>query len=105
MPSLWTSIPVCIGYFEMYLIKFGLNVFKCHPKNGNHLYDYEGSVDDDLVCHLCFQAFVDPVDTKCGCTFCSVCLQNYLKRYRNCPLDNTKIEWKQCNKASAALRK
>jgi ligand of Numb protein X 1/2 len=28
---------------------------QCHQKNGTHLYDYEGTVDDDLICHLCFQ--------------------------------------------------
>ena len=48
-----------------------LEFYKCHPKDSTHLYDYEGAVDDDLICHLCFQPFVNPIDTKCGCTYCS----------------------------------
>ncbi|RMZ95627.1 ligand of Numb X 2-like isoform X1 [Brachionus plicatilis] len=78
---------------------------QCHPKESAHLYDYEGTVDDDLICHLCFQPFVDPVDSKCGCTFCSICLQNYLLRFKYCPIDNQKIDWKYCHKASQALRR
>ena len=42
---------------------------------------------------------------KGGCTFCTVCCQNYLKRFKYCPIDNSKLEWKQCSKASPALRK
>lgn len=80
-------------------------MFKCHPKDSAHLYDYEVSVDDELICHLCFQPFVDPVDSKCGCTFCSICLQNYLLRFKYCPIDNQKIDWKYCHKASQALRR
>lgn len=71
--------------------------FKC--------YFFVGTVDDDLICHLCFQPFVNPVDTKCGCTYCSVCLQNFLKRYKYCPIDNEKIDVKQTHKASPALRR
>lgn len=62
-------------------------------------------MDDDLLCHLCFQPFVDPVDAKCGCTYCSICLQNYLKRYKYCPIDNAKLDLKSCHKASQALRR
>ncbi|CAF0997545.1 unnamed protein product [Brachionus calyciflorus] len=76
-----------------------------HPKESAHLYDYEGTVDDDLICHLCFQPFVDPVDAKCGCTYCSICLQNYLKRFKYCPIDNQKIDSKNCHRASQALRR
>lgn len=76
-----------------------------HPSNGTHLYDYHGRVDDDLICHLCFLPFVNPIDTKCGCTFCYVCLENYLARYKFCPNDNQKIDIKQTHKASPALRK
>ncbi len=32
-----------------------------HPDDKPHLYDYENTLDDDLICHLCFQPFVNPV--------------------------------------------
>lgn len=106
MSCVWTStvkIGRTLNKIDFYLLN-NLS-FKCHPRNSTHLYDYEGTVDDDLICHICFQPFVDPIDTKCGCTYCSDCLQVYLKRHKYCPIDNTKIDWKHCHKASQVLRK
>ncbi|KAJ8102165.1 hypothetical protein POJ06DRAFT_248973 [Lipomyces tetrasporus] len=45
------------------------------------------SLNDNLVCPICCSAFVDPCYTKCGHTFCSVCLYRALAQSQKCPVD------------------
>ncbi|KAK9376862.1 uncharacterized protein V1513DRAFT_218460 [Lipomyces chichibuensis] len=45
------------------------------------------SLNDNLVCPICCSAFVDPCYTKCGHTFCSVCLYKALAQSNKCPVD------------------
>ncbi|KAK9240899.1 hypothetical protein V1525DRAFT_369542 [Lipomyces kononenkoae] len=45
------------------------------------------SLNDNLVCPICCSAFVDPCYTKCGHTFCSVCLYKALAQSQKCPVD------------------
>ena len=50
-------------------------------------------VDDDLLCDICLQPFVDPYDTRCGHTFCCVCLKNYVRLKKICPVDRKNLNF------------
>ncbi|GAB1607489.1 E3 ubiquitin-protein ligase LNX-like isoform X1 [Argonauta hians] len=76
-----------------------------HEKNGTHLYDYYQPVDDDLMCHICLQPLVNPIDTKCGHTFCTQCLKNYLKVQSMCPVDRIPLSHKDCQQSSVLVRR
>ena len=43
------------------------------------MYDYEEDVDEDLMCQICLQPFVNPTDTPCSHTFCQVLIQLFDK--------------------------
>lgn len=76
-----------------------------HEANGTHLYDYHQAVDEDLTCHICLQPLVNPVDTKCGHTYCSKCLKNYLRLQKQCPLDRQPLTVSECQKSSLLVRR
>ncbi|XP_018616346.2 ligand of Numb protein X 2a isoform X2 [Scleropages formosus] len=71
-----------------------------HRAQENHLYNYRLEVDDDLVCHICLQPLVQPLDTPCGHTFCSCCLRSFLQEKDFCPLDRTCLQEALCRKSS-----
>ena len=62
-----------------------------HSHHEPHLYNYEQEVDEDLMCQICLQPFVQPLDTPCSHTFCHACLNNYLKVNPMCPLDRKPV--------------
>ena len=76
-----------------------------HEPHGTHLYDYYQTVDEDLVCHICLQPLVNPIDTKCGHTYCSKCLKNYLKLQKMCPVDRQPLTVSDCQKSSLLVRR
>lgn len=57
-------------------------------KSENHIFDYidESSLDELLICDICYQPFVQPLDLKCGHTFCSVCIERHLTEKEQCPI-------------------
>ena len=82
--------------------------FECgqqHWTRENHLYNYQDEVDDDLVCHICLQPLLQPLDTPCGHTFCCKCLRNFLQEKDFCPLDRKKLHFKSCKKSSILVHK
>lgn len=82
--------------------------FECgqqHWARENHLYNYQGEVDDDLVCHICLQPLLQPLDTPCGHTFCHKCLRNFLQEKDFCPLDRKRLHFKLCKKSSILVHK
>nr|XP_045011126.1 ligand of Numb protein X 2 [Jaculus jaculus]XP_045011127.1 ligand of Numb protein X 2 [Jaculus jaculus] len=82
--------------------------FECgqqHWTRENHLYNYQGDVDDDLVCHICLQPLLQPLDTPCGHTFCYKCLRNFLQEKDFCPLDRKRLHFKLCKKSSILVHK
>lgn len=82
--------------------------FECgqqHWTRENHLYNYQNEVDDDLVCHICLQPLLQPLDTPCGHTFCSKCLRNFLQEKDFCPLDRKRLHFKLCKKSSILVHK
>nr|XP_020032405.1 ligand of Numb protein X 2 isoform X3 [Castor canadensis] len=82
--------------------------FECgqqHWTKENHLYNYQDEVDDDLVCHICLQPLLQPLDTPCGHTFCYKCLRNFLQEKDFCPLDRKRLHFKLCKKSSILVHK
>ena len=82
--------------------------FECgqqHWTRENHLYNYQNDVDDDLVCHICLQPLLQPLDTPCGHTFCCKCLRNFLQEKDFCPLDRKRLHFKLCKKSSILVHK
>ncbi|XP_030056195.1 ligand of Numb protein X 2 [Microcaecilia unicolor] len=82
--------------------------FECgqqHWTRENHLYNYQNEVDDDLVCHICLQPLLQPLDTPCGHTFCYKCLKNFLQEKDFCPLDRKRLQFKLCKKSSILVHK
>uniref|UniRef100_A0A6I8PNG4 Ligand of Numb protein X 2 n=1 Tax=Ornithorhynchus anatinus TaxID=9258 RepID=A0A6I8PNG4_ORNAN len=82
--------------------------FECgqqHWTRENHLYNYQNEVDDDLVCHICLQPLLQPLDTPCGHTFCSKCIRNFLQEKDFCPLDRKRLHFKLCKKSSILVHK
>ncbi|XP_078067465.1 ligand of Numb protein X 2b [Mustelus asterias] len=70
----------------------------------NHLYDYQDEVDDELVCHICLQPLLQPLDTPCGHTFCFKCLENFLQEQDFCPMDRKRLHFQYCRKSSLLVR-
>ncbi|XP_069495150.1 ligand of Numb protein X 2 isoform X2 [Ambystoma mexicanum] len=82
--------------------------FECgqqHWTKENHLYNYQDDVDDDLVCHICLQPLLQPLDTPCGHTFCCKCLRNFLLQKDFCPLDRKRLHFKLCKRSSILVNK
>ncbi|KAM6072387.1 E3 ubiquitin-protein ligase LNX isoform 2-T4 [Theristicus caerulescens] len=71
-----------------------------HLPEENHLYSYTEEVDDDLICHICLQPLLQPLDTLCGHTFCTACLTNFLVEKDFCPMDRKLVILQTCRKSS-----
>ncbi|KAG8504964.1 E3 ubiquitin-protein ligase LNX [Galemys pyrenaicus] len=78
---------------------------QAHSSEENHCYTYTDDVDDDLICHICLQALLDPVDTPCGHTYCTVCLTNFLVEKDFCPVDRQPLVLQRCKKSSILVNK
>lgn len=76
-----------------------------HEPGKNHLYDYPDNVDDALLCGICLQPLVDPVDTTCSHTFCYICLKGRLRMSKTCPADRQSIKEKDIKPSSLLVRK
>ncbi|XP_038625286.1 E3 ubiquitin-protein ligase LNX [Tachyglossus aculeatus] len=76
-----------------------------HPPEENHFYSYTEEVDDDLICHVCLQALLDPLDTPCGHTYCALCLTNFLLERDFCPVDRKPLVLQSCRRASVLVHK
>lgn len=76
-----------------------------HSPEENHFYTYTEDVDDDLVCHICLQALLDPLDTPCGHTYCTLCLTNFLVEKDFCPVDRKPVVLQHCKKSSILVNK
>nr|XP_009938896.1 PREDICTED: E3 ubiquitin-protein ligase LNX [Opisthocomus hoazin] len=73
---------------------------QAHLPEENHLYSYTEEVDDDLMCHICLQPLLQPLDTLCGHTFCAACLTNFLVEKDFCPMDRKLVILQTCRKSS-----
>ena len=78
---------------------------QAHSPEENHFYTYTEDVDDDLICHICLQALLDPLDTPCGHTYCTVCLTNFLVEKDFCPVDRKPLVLQHCKKSNILVNK
>nr|XP_003221606.1 PREDICTED: E3 ubiquitin-protein ligase LNX isoform X1 [Anolis carolinensis]XP_008109869.1 PREDICTED: E3 ubiquitin-protein ligase LNX isoform X1 [Anolis carolinensis]XP_008109870.1 PREDICTED: E3 ubiquitin-protein ligase LNX isoform X1 [Anolis carolinensis]XP_016849519.1 PREDICTED: E3 ubiquitin-protein ligase LNX isoform X1 [Anolis carolinensis] len=76
-----------------------------HQPEENHVYTYTEDVDDDLICHICLQPLLEPLDTPCGHTFCTVCLTDFLVEQDFCPMDRKTLILQTCRKSSLLVNK
>ncbi|XP_035593092.2 E3 ubiquitin-protein ligase LNX isoform X1 [Oncorhynchus keta] len=76
-----------------------------HLLEENHEYLYRDEVDDDLICHICLQPFIRPLDTPCGHTYCQECLTSFLLESDFCPVDRTHLMLQNCRKSSLLVHK
>uniref|UniRef100_A0A8C0GNW6 E3 ubiquitin-protein ligase LNX n=1 Tax=Chelonoidis abingdonii TaxID=106734 RepID=A0A8C0GNW6_CHEAB len=76
-----------------------------HLPEENHLYSYTEEVDDDLICHICLQALIEPLDTPCGHTYCTICLTNFLVEKDFCPVDRKNLILQSCRKSNILVNK
>ncbi|XP_055778979.1 E3 ubiquitin-protein ligase LNX isoform X1 [Salvelinus fontinalis] len=76
-----------------------------HLIEENHEYLYRDEVDDDLICHICLQPFIRPLDTPCGHTYCQECLTSFLLESDFCPVDRTHLMLQNCRKSSLLVHK
>ncbi|VDP80234.1 unnamed protein product [Echinostoma caproni] len=76
-----------------------------HDPTTPHRYNYTQAVDADLCCSLCHQPLVEPLDTKCGHTFCTPCLKNHLAVQALCPVDRQIINYLECQQASNIVKR
>ncbi|XP_051505976.1 ligand of Numb protein X 2-like [Myxocyprinus asiaticus] len=77
---------------------------QCHEGQDSHLYEYQDEVDDELVCHICLQPLLQPMDTPCGHTYCFQCLSNFLHDQDFCPVDRQRLQLQQCRASSLLVR-
>ncbi|KAM9329813.1 E3 ubiquitin-protein ligase LNX [Gastrophryne carolinensis] len=75
-----------------------------HSTEENHFYTYTEEVDDDLICHICLHVLVQPLDTPCGHTFCTLCLTNFLIHENFCPMDRKHIMLQLCKKSTVLVK-
>ncbi|XP_036969579.1 E3 ubiquitin-protein ligase LNX isoform X2 [Acanthopagrus latus] len=76
-----------------------------HQLEENHEYLYEDEVDDDLVCHICLQPLIRPLDTPCGHTYCQECLTSFLLESDFCPVCRAPLMLQSCRKPSLLVHK
>ncbi|KAK7141380.1 hypothetical protein R3I93_015512 [Phoxinus phoxinus] len=77
---------------------------QCHEGHDSHLFEYQDEVDDELVCHICLQPLLQPMDTPCGHTYCFQCLSNFLHDQDFCPVDRQRLQLQQCRASSLLVR-
>ncbi|KAK7922466.1 hypothetical protein WMY93_009368 [Mugilogobius chulae] len=75
-----------------------------HDCQDSHLYEYQDEVDDELMCHICLQPLLKPMDTPCGHTYCFHCLSNFLKEQDFCPVDRQRLQLQHCRPSSLLVR-
>ncbi|XP_013920319.1 PREDICTED: E3 ubiquitin-protein ligase LNX-like, partial [Thamnophis sirtalis] len=88
-----SSVPLCLSCGQR------------HFPEENHIYTYTEDVDDDLICHICLQPLLRPLDTPCGHTYCAVCLTDFLVEKDFCPMDRKALALQKCRKSSILVNK
>ncbi|KAI9478632.1 MAG: hypothetical protein EXX96DRAFT_483040 [Benjaminiella poitrasii] len=52
---------------------------------------FVNKVNDNLICCICQNPFIDPVISRCGHTFCKYCISQALEASQVCPIDRTPL--------------
>lgn len=76
-----------------------------HHITSPHEYNYSEVLDQNLICEICAEPLVDPVDLPCCHTFCKLCIDTCMVTgNRFCPLDRIPLQKFQITKTSLKLR-
>ena len=59
------------------------------------------AVDDEFVCSICLEIFVEPMQCKEGHIFCKACIEKTLKKKEECPMDRSKLQVADLGRALA----
>ncbi|XP_077440089.1 E3 ubiquitin-protein ligase LNX isoform X1 [Vanacampus margaritifer] len=76
-----------------------------HQLEENHEYLYKEEVDNDLMCQICLQPLIRPLDTPCGHTYCQECLTSFLLESDFCPVCRAPLMLQSCRKPSLLVHK
>ncbi|XP_049588055.1 E3 ubiquitin-protein ligase LNX isoform X1 [Syngnathus scovelli] len=76
-----------------------------HQLEENHEYIYKEEVDNDLMCHICLQPLIRPLDTPCGHTYCQECLTSFLLESDFCPVCRAPLMLQSCRRPSLLVHK
>ena len=76
-----------------------------HDQANPHHFEYTEEVNDDLLCEICMQPLVDPVDTPCRHTFCYICLSNQMQLRQSCPIDRSALTPSDIKPSSVIVRR
>ena len=76
-----------------------------HEQSSPHHFEYTEEVNDDLLCEICMQPLVDPVDTPCRHTFCYICLSNHMLLRQSCPIDRSPLGPTDVKPSSVIVRR
>ena len=61
-------------------------------KTKNFKYSLKREELEKLRCYICLKIFSDPVLDKCGHSFCKICIKDYLKIKKICPISKNPIK-------------
>uniref|UniRef100_A0A8C4QCV3 Ligand of numb-protein X 1 n=1 Tax=Eptatretus burgeri TaxID=7764 RepID=A0A8C4QCV3_EPTBU len=86
---------------------FCMTCGQCHPNDTVHNYTYQLEVDEELTCRICLDPLLSPLDTPCGHTYCSSCLESFLEESNQgcCPLDRLPLKLSDCSSSSFLVRR
>ncbi|KAL3315182.1 ligand of numb-protein X 2 [Cichlidogyrus casuarinus] len=76
-----------------------------HSNKENHRFHYAENVNLELYCPLCNNPLIDPLETKCGHTFCNICLKQHLATQALCPVDQKIINYLECQQTTSIVKK
>ena len=76
-----------------------------HDQSSQHHFEYAEELNDDLLCEICMQPLVDPVDTPCRHTFCFICLSNHTQIRQSCPIDRNPLGPSDVVQSSVIVRR
>lgn len=72
---------------------------------GFELNRFQGDVDEELVCPICYGVLEDPLQVPvCEHAFCRKCIQEWLQRQNNCPVDRETLSAVQLRQVPRILK-
>lgn len=66
--------------------------------------NYQGEIDDNLLCPICKVPFVTPVTTPCDHTFCFSCIKQSFETNEICPVDRKPFRGRHVKPSSRLVR-
>lgn len=61
-------------------------------------------VDKEFQCQICISVLEDPIETPCEHYFCSECINNWLFKHKDCPVDRQPLTTADLARPNRLLR-